>query len=156
VDVCAHLVERFFGKSAARKFVRHTATESLPSYEQLSVWSAQFKQHHDAPVLAAQEMIQGGLAQMPTLPTLARAVHLSERSLSRRFATAVGQSLRGYAAECRLEMARLLLRNGNDPLALIADECGFGSFSALAHAFTARHGLSPLRYRKQRQVKRGA
>jgi len=150
VDVCAHLVERFFGKHAVRKFLRHTSTESLPSYEQLSVWSAQFKQHHDASVLAAQQLIEGSLAHLPTLSTLARAVHLSERSLSRRFAAAVGHSLRGYAAECRLEMARLLLHDGSDPLTLIADECGYGSVSALAHAFAARHGISPLRYRKDR------
>lgn len=150
VDVCAHLVERFFGKHAARKFLRHTSTESLPSYEQLSVWSAQFKQHHDAAVLAAQQLIEGSLAHLPALPTLARSVHLSERTLSRRFAAAVGLSLRGYAAECRLEMARLLLRDGSDPLTLIADECGYGSVSSLAHAFAARHGISPLRYRKER------
>ena len=149
VDVCAHLVERFFGKHAARKFLRHTSTEALPSHERLGVWSAQFKQHHDAPVLAAQQMIEGSLAQLPTLATLARAVHLSERTLSRRFAAAVGHSLRGYAAECRLELARLLLRGGSDPLTLIADECGYGSVSALAHAFAARHGVSPLRYRKE-------
>ena len=150
VDVCAHLVERFFGPQAARKFLRHTSTEALPSHERLAVWSAQFKQHHDAPVLAAQQLIEGGLARMPTLSALAAAVHLSQRSLSRRFAVAVGQSLRGYAAEFRLEMARLLLRDGSDPLTLIADECGFGSVSALTHAFTARHGISPLRYRKAR------
>jgi len=149
VDVCAHLVERFFGRHAARKFLRHTSTEALPSHERLGVWSAQFKQHHDAPVLAAQQMIEGSLAQPPTLATLATAVHLSERSLSRRFAAAVGHSLRAYAAECRLEMARLLLRDGGDSLTLIADECGYGSASVLAHAFAARHGVSPLRYRRE-------
>jgi AraC-like DNA-binding protein len=53
-------------------------------------------------------------------------------------------------------MARLMLRDGNDPLTLIADECGFGSVSALSHAFAARNGLSPLRYRKLGQLKRGA
>ncbi len=148
VDVCAHLVERFHGRHAARKFLRHTSTEVLPSDERLGVWSAQFKQHHDAPVLAAQQMIEASLSQLPTLAALAAAVHLSERSLSRRFAAAVGHGLRGYAAECRLEMARLLLRDGSDPLALIADECGYGSVSALAHAFAARHGVSPLRFRK--------
>ncbi len=147
VDVCAHLVERFFGKHAARKFLRHTSTEALPSYAQLGVWSAQFKQHNDRPVLAAQQLIEGSLAQVPDLSALATAVHLSERTLSRRFATAVGHTLRDYVAACRLEMARLLLRDGNDTLTQIADECGFGSASALAHAFAERHGLSPRRYR---------
>ena len=148
VDVCAHLVERFAGRHAARKFTRHTSTEALPAYEKLAVWSAQLKQHHDRPVLAAQQMIETSLAQLPTLPELARAVHLSERTLSRRFSLATGRNLREYAAECRLEMARLLLRDGSEALSLIADECGFASVSALAHAFAARHGVSPLRYRQ--------
>lgn len=148
VDVCAHLVERFYGKQVARKFLRHTATEALPSYEQLGVWSAQFKQHNDLPVLAAQQLIEGSLAHVPTLSALATAVHLGERTLSRRFATAVGHTVRSYVAACRLEMARLLLRDSRDTLTQIADECGFGSASAFAHAFAALHGISPGRYRQ--------
>lgn len=148
VDVCAHLVERFCGRAVARRFLRHTSTESLPSYEQLGVWSARFKQHRDKPVLAAQSLIEASLAHPPALATLARAVHLSERTLSRRFATATGQTLRGYVAECRLELARILLLAGPEALTLIADECGYSGTSALVHAFSARFGTSPLRYRK--------
>jgi transcriptional regulator GlxA family with amidase domain len=149
VEVCAHLVERFFGRHAARRFLRHTSTEALPSYEKLGVWSAQFKQHRDKPVLAAQQSIEGSLAQVPGLAALADAAHVSERTLSRRFAAATGHSVRGYVAECRLEMARLMLRGTTDPLASIADECGFGSISALVRAFGARHGMSPVRYRRR-------
>jgi transcriptional regulator GlxA family with amidase domain len=148
VDICAYIVERFFGQRAARKFVRHTSTEALPGHEYLSVWSAQFKRHKDAQVLAAQQIVESNLGKIPSLAALATAVHLSERTLSRRFAEAVGKSLRSYVADCRLEMARLLLRTTETPMALIADECGFGSASALVHAFSARFGLSPLRYRK--------
>ncbi|XHS77049.1 GlxA family transcriptional regulator [Burkholderiaceae bacterium UC74_6] len=148
VDVCAHLVERFGGRAAARRFLRHTSTESLPSYEHLGVWSAQFKQHRDEAVLAAQALIEASLAAPPTLATLARAVHLGERTLSRRFAAATGQTLRGYVAECRLELTRILLLAGNEPLTLIADECGYAGSSALVHAFSARFGISPARYRK--------
>jgi transcriptional regulator GlxA family with amidase domain len=120
----------------------------MPGHEHLAVWSVQFKQHHDAQVLAAQQIIESSMGQMPGLPELAAAVHLSERTLSRRFSVAVGKSLRGYIADCRLEMARLLLRSTNTRLALIADACGFGSASALVHAFGARYGVSPLRYRR--------
>ncbi|WP_077038189.1 GlxA family transcriptional regulator [Pelomonas sp. KK5] len=150
VDVCAHLVERFAGRAASRRFLRHASTESLPSYEQLGVWSAQFKQHGDEAVLKAQQLVEAGLAQPTGLAALARAVHLSERTLSRRFAAAVGSTLRAYTAECRLEQARILLRDGSEPLMLIADECGYASVSALVRAFTARHGVSLLRYRGSR------
>ncbi len=98
VDICAYVVERYFGQRAAHKFVRHTSTEGMPGHEHLAVWSAQFKQHRDRQVLAAQQIIESSLAQMPTLAELATAVHLSERTLSRRFATAVGLNLRGYVS----------------------------------------------------------
>ncbi|MBV8665756.1 MAG: helix-turn-helix domain-containing protein [Burkholderiaceae bacterium] len=148
VDVCAYIIERFFGQHAARKFVRHTTTDTLQGHEHLAVWSAQFKQHKDAQVLAAQHIVESSLAHMPDLTALAAAVHVSKRSLSRRFTDAVGTSLRSYVAECRLEMARLLLRTTDLPLTLLADECGFGSTSSLVHAFSARFGSSPLRYRQ--------
>ncbi len=149
VDVCAHLIARFSGRTVARRFLRHTSTEPLPSYEQLGVWSAQFKQHRDAAVLSAQQLIEAGLVDPPELATLARAVHLSDRTLSRRFKAATGQTLRSYAAECRLELARVLLHAGIEPLMQVVDECGYASTSALVRAFTARFGTSPLRYRKQ-------
>jgi len=148
VDVCAHLVERFGSRAAARRFLRHTSTESLPSYEQLGVWSAQFKQHRDEAVLAAQGLIEASLAHPPAASTLAGAVHLGERTLTRRFALATGQTLRCYVAECRLELARILLLSSPGPLTLIADECGYASASALVRAFGARFGVSPARYRR--------
>ena len=152
-DICAHLIERFFGAPAARKFKRHTSTESLPGQEQLAVWSAQFKQHNDAQILSVQAIIENSLSQMPGAPLLADAVHMSERTMSRRFVAAVGTTLRRYASDCRLEMARLLLRTTGDPLTLIADECGFASTSALVHAFGLRYGISPVRYRNELQNK---
>jgi transcriptional regulator GlxA family with amidase domain len=94
-------------------------------------------------------MIEGSLAQVSDLAALAKAAHVSERTLSRRFAAATGHSVRGYVAECRLELARLMLRGTTDPLTLIADECGFGSVSALVRAFGTRHGISPMRYRQR-------
>jgi AraC-like DNA-binding protein len=50
-----------------------------------------------------------------------------------------------------LELAAFLLRTGRQSLDHIADECGFGSVSALSRAFAAGHGCSPLRYRAQQR-----
>jgi len=146
-DVCAYIVERYYGKRVARKFIRHTATESLDSGERLAVWSSRYKQHQDARIVLVQQTIESSLAQTPSLAALAHAAHLSERTLSRRFAEMTGISLRRYIAICRLEMARILLRDSRDPLVLVAQQCGYGSVSSLVHAFTAEHGVSPQRYR---------
>jgi transcriptional regulator GlxA family with amidase domain len=149
VDICAHIIERFFGQSASRKFQHYTTTDALPGQEQLAVWSAQFKQHKDQQVLSVQSMIENSLAHIPSAFMLAASVHLSERTLSRRFVAAVGTNIRKYTTNCRLEMARRLLRTTNDPLSLIANECGFGSTSALIHAFQASYGVSPVCYRRE-------
>jgi len=148
-DVCAYIVERYYGKRVARKFIRHTATESLNSGERLAVWSSRYKQHQDARIVLVQQTIESSLAQTPALATLAQTVHLSERTLSRRFAELSGVSLRSYVALCRLEMARILLRDSRDPLTLVAQQCGYGSVSALVHAFGKEHGISPQRYRHE-------
>lgn len=148
-DICAHLIERFYGQAAARKFKRHATSGALPGQEQLAVWSAQFKQHKDQQILSVQSLIENNLSQLPGSSLLAGSVHLSERTLSRRFAEAVGTSVRRYAADCRLEMARLLLRTTDDPLQLVANECGFASTSALVHSFGLRYGISPVRYRHE-------
>jgi AraC-like DNA-binding protein len=49
----------------------------------------------------------------------------------------------------RLELAAFLLRTGRQPLDHIADECGYGSVSALSRAFSADRSCSPLQYRAQ-------
>ncbi len=148
-DVLAHVVQRFFGRRAAQKFLRYTTTGTLPSPEHLAVWSAQFRQHQDKQVLAVQELLERDMAHPPRLAQLAARVGLSDRTLSRRFAAAVGITLRQYAAHCKLELAQALLRGTREPLTHIADQCGYAGTSALVHAFTARHGVSPRQYRMQ-------
>jgi len=149
VDACAYVIDRCFGAGVSQRLLRLALTQSLPSYEHMVVWAAQYKQHGDAPILAVQEIIQRDLAQLPSLGELARQASLSERSLSRRFAAATGMNLRQYVAGLRLELAAFLLRTSRLGLVQIADECGYGSASALSRAFQAGEGCSPAQYRKQ-------
>ncbi|HSV60840.1 MAG TPA: helix-turn-helix domain-containing protein [Variovorax sp.] len=147
VDACAHLIERFFGMQRARRFLRHTSTEALPADNKLALWSAPYKGHGDAQVLAAQEMVERELESVPSLAALARHAGLSERSLSRRFVDAVGLNLRQYVARLRLEQADLLLTSTRLPLAHVARECGYTSASALCRAFATARGKAPRRHR---------
>jgi len=87
------------------------------------------------------------------LAELAAQAAMSERSLTRRFAAATGSNLRRYVAMLRLELAAFLLRTGRQPLDHIADECGYGSVSALSRAFSADRSCSPLQYRAQHRTR---
>lgn len=152
VDACAHLIERFFGMQRARRFLRHTSTEALPADNKLALWSAPYKRHGDAQVIAVQETLEREMDPPPTLAALARQVGLSERSLSRRFAEAVGLNMRQYVANLRLEHADHLLATTRLPLAHVARECGYASASTLSRAFAAARGKAPRRYRVDHSV----
>ncbi|HJV94495.1 MAG TPA: helix-turn-helix domain-containing protein, partial [Albitalea sp.] len=137
VDACAYVIDHCRGAGASRRMLRTALTQSLPSYEHMAVWTAQFKRHGDAAVLAIQEIVERELAAPPVLAELAAQAAMSERTLTRRFAAATGSNLRRYVAALRLELAAFLLRTGRQSLDHIADECGFGSVSALSRAFAA-------------------
>ncbi|HET7835317.1 MAG TPA: helix-turn-helix domain-containing protein [Variovorax sp.] len=147
VDACAHLIERFFGMQRARRFLRHTSTEALPADSKLALWSAAYKRHGDAQVLAVQEMLEREMDPVPSLAALAQHVGLSERSLSRRFADAVGFNVRQYVARLRLEHADHLLTTSRMALAHVARECGYSSASALSRAFALMRGRAPRSHR---------
>lgn len=147
VDACAYVIDHCLGAGASRQLLRLALTQSLPSYEHMAVWAAQYKQHGDSPVLAIQEIIERELACPPALAELAAQAAMSERTLSRRFSVATGSNLREYVAGLRMELAAFLLRTSRLALDHIADECGLGSASALSRAFRASHGCSPARYR---------
>jgi transcriptional regulator GlxA family with amidase domain len=147
-DACAHVIERFHGAALARRFLRHTSTEALPADEQTALWSARYKRHRDAQVLAMQEIVERELHALPPLAHLAARVGLSERTLSRRLHAATGLSLRRYVAELRLERSEFLLRTGDVALVHVAQDCGYGSASAFSRAFAARYGVAPAAYRR--------
>jgi transcriptional regulator GlxA family with amidase domain len=147
-EACAHLIERFHSSALARRFLRHTSSEGLPSTEQTALWSARFKHHGDSQVLAVQEIIERELFDLPPLSHLAARVGLSERTLSRRLPAATGLPLRQYVAELRLERAEHLLRTSDLALIHIANDCGFASASAFSRAFSSRHGSGPGGYRR--------
>jgi len=147
-DACAHLIERFHGADLARRFLRHTSTETLPANEHTALWNARYKRHGDAPVLAMQEIVERELHEVPPLAHLAARVGLSERTLSRRLLAATGMSLRRYVAALRLERAEFLLRSTDMPLIHVAQDCGWGSAASFCRAFAAQHALGPAAYRR--------
>ncbi len=154
-DACAHLIERFHGAALARRFLRHTSADVLPPTEQTALWSARYKRHRDAHVLAAQQIIEQELCELPSMAHMAARVGLSERTLSRRLVAATGLSLRQYVAELRLQRSEFLLRTNDMAMIHVAQDCGFGSVSTLSRAFSARFGRGPADYRRHHTLLRG-
>jgi len=76
---------------------------------------------------------------------LAEAAGMSRASFAAHFHQVVGQPPADYLVSWRISLAQKRLREGR-PIALIADEVGYESPSALARAFRRKTGSSPRQW----------
>lgn len=80
---------------------------------------------------------------------LAEAVHLTERTLLRRFRGSIGRTPAGYLQAVRIERAKRLLETGGEPAGEVAAMVGYGDATAFFKAFRELTGLTPGEYRRR-------
>jgi AraC family transcriptional regulator len=95
-----------------------------------------------------QETIRSGLGGRLHVPDLAAAVGMSESALARALRAAVGRTPAQLVREARLRRACEMLEGGDEPVAAIADACGFSDQAHLARSFRAAFGATPLAHRR--------
>lgn len=83
----------------------------------------------------------------PDLPTMARMLHLSERTFRRRLSEE-GTSYRDICAATRREMALEMLQNKSITMAEIGETLGFSDLSSFSQAFKRWTGLTATQCRK--------
>ena len=100
--------------------------------------------------LRIEEYIRDNLARADLhLGEIATAVNLSPCQLSRTFKAATGQGLWQFVLKCRVQAAMSMLqRKPTMPLALVAQVCGFESYSQFIAAFRHYVGLLPSEFRE--------
>lgn len=109
--------------------------------------------HDDRPTTADDladviEWATARLAQPLSLADLARAAHVSSRTLARRFEAALGTSPMQWLLAQRIRRAQHLLNTTCEPVERIAGMTGFGSTSNFRLQFTRATGVSPQSYRR--------
>ncbi|MEV0999461.1 AraC family transcriptional regulator [Nonomuraea sp. NPDC050202] len=82
-----------------------------------------------------------------TVSELAGAAAVSRSTLAARFKQVVGRGPLEYLTGWRIELAADRLRRGDETVAAIAHQVGYGSVSALSNAFKRVAGVSPRDYR---------
>jgi LacI family transcriptional regulator len=82
---------------------------------------------------------------------VAHSAGMSRRSLERRFRNVLDQSVNDKIIESRIERAKRILRDTDDPIKLVAVDAGFSNSESMARVFSTRVGISPSRYRASRQ-----
>ena len=84
-----------------------------------------------------------------TVSDLAAIAAVSRSTLAARFKQVVGQGPLEYLTGWRIELAADRLRLGDETVAAIAGQVGYGSESALSNAFKRITGASPRDYRRR-------
>ncbi len=79
---------------------------------------------------------------------LAAVCHMSEPHFRRIFVKCMGTSPAEYINQVRIRAACELLRKSNEPIADVADKCGFCSLSTFDRNFRKYMGTAPKEWRK--------
>ncbi|VVM43121.1 RCS-specific HTH-type transcriptional activator RclR [Pseudomonas fluorescens] len=87
-----------------------------------------------------------------TVAELSAAANMSRASFAEYFRQVVGQTPVDYLVSWRISLAQKRLREGKS-IALIADEVGYESPSALARAFRRKTGVSPREWMRGGSVR---
>jgi LacI family transcriptional regulator len=85
---------------------------------------------------------------------VAAGLPVSTRTLQRRFQTALGRSIHQEIVRARLQNAKRMLVDTDEPIKTVARESGFANGEHLAKLFARSEGVAPRIYRAERRTGR--
>lgn len=100
------------------------------------------------PLKAAKDYVAARLTAKLTLKELARAIHLSERQLSRLLSERLGLSFPAWLRNERLRRAAYLLAYTDIKLEHVAEQTGFDSVHYFSTVFGEHMGITPAKFRR--------
>jgi transcriptional regulator GlxA family with amidase domain len=144
-DLALHVLRRLFGAALARQvggimLVDGARTSQRP-FMTLPI------RFEDALVQDAVNWLMARSTGEIGTQELAAAMHVSYRTLHRRFQAAAGMAPLAYLQALRVEKAKELLESTRRSLEQIVGEIGYQDVSAFRRLFARSTGLSPAQYR---------
>jgi transcriptional regulator GlxA family with amidase domain len=127
IDLALALVEEDLGRSVALAVARYLVVFLKRPGGQAQFSAALALQAVDDKFGLLHDWINGHLADDLSLSVLADQAGMSERSFSRHYAEATGQTPARAIERLRVDAARRLLSESRHPVKRVAQRCGFGS-----------------------------
>ena len=97
-------------------------------------------------IYQARDILIQNMANPPSLPALAKQVHLNERKLKQGFHQIFDTTVFGYLHNHRMEQARQLLQTGQLNIQETARWVGYASRSSFVVAFKKKFQVAPSHY----------
>lgn len=142
----AHLSHLLLVEVLRQHLAQQLATSPDGTDDQAIGWMAALA---DPAISRALAAMHSAPARAWTVGELASHAAMSRTSFAVRFKRVVGQAPMAYLTEWRMLRAADRLVRTSDPVARIAEEVGYASESAFAHAFKRETGRSPRRYARE-------
>jgi AraC family transcriptional activator FtrA len=110
----------------------------------------------DDPVKTLLEWMRENLDKPLSVPDLAARLHVSPRTLTRRFSAATGLTPHQWLIRERLLLVQSLLERTDESVDRIARRCGFPSAATMRHLFRRELGSTPQTYRSAFRARQAA
>jgi transcriptional regulator GlxA family with amidase domain len=149
IDLALALVEEDLGRSVALAVARYLVVFLKRPGGQAQFSATLALQAAEDKFGALHNWINGHLGDDLSISVLADQAGMSERSFSRHYAEATGQTPVRAIERLRLEAARRLLSESRTPIKRIAQRCGFGSEETMRRSFQRRLAVTPQDYRSR-------
>ena len=107
--------------------------------------------HADSTVKRCETWLGEHFREIDAIKHLLDEVDVPERSLKRRFKAATGSTLIGYLQNLRVEEAKRLLEQGEQPIDEVSEAVGYLDISFFRRLFKRLTGLPPGQYRRMFQ-----
>lgn len=149
VDACLQAVERLCGRKIAEDLARLLVTDLRHGPQSAYMPSPGWRRHVDGEIQAIQAYLAEHFAETLSLEALAAQIHVSVRTLQRRFLAACGMTPMQYQQALRIERSKDLLENSRLPVEAIAEQVGYQDRVAFGRLFKRLTGLTPAAYRQR-------
>jgi transcriptional regulator GlxA family with amidase domain len=149
MDLTLSLIGRFFGGATAVALGKYFLVDVGARMQSCFSCFTPVLDHKDQQVLAVQHKLEKQYPKRLTLETMAEWVHVSPRTLQRRFQAATGESPVRYLQKLRLSKAQEKLESSLLSLEAITAAVGYEDATSFRKLFRRQFGLSPSQYRRR-------
>jgi len=152
MDLALAMVEEDLDRESALTIARHLVLflRRPGSQAQFSATLAA-QQPSREPLREVQRSVLENVGGEHTVEAMAARAHMSPRHFARAFRVETGVTPARYVERVRLEAARRRVEETAQPIAAIAQSCGFGTAETMRRVFLRALAVGPAEYRRRFQ-----